>query len=138
MKLRKYSEQELRKAVSSSFSLAQTLIKLGISPCGGNYQVLKKAIDHFKINNSHFKGQIWNKGLSGNYKQPIEKYLSNELKINSYKLKKKLLSLKIFKPICSNCKRDSWLGQPIPLELDHINGKNSDNSLSNLRLLCPN
>jgi 5-methylcytosine-specific restriction endonuclease McrA len=138
MKLRKYSEEELRKAIATSFSLAQTLIKLGVSPCGGNYQVLKKAINHFQIDNSHFKGQIWNKGLSMGSKQPIEKYLNNELKISSYKLKKKLLSLKLFTHICSNCKRKNWLGSPIPLELDHINGNNSDNSLSNLRLLCPN
>ena len=138
MKLRKYSEQDLRKAVSGSFSLAQTLIKLGIAPCGGNYQVLKKAIAYFQTDNSHFKGQIWNKGLKVGCRQPIERYLSNELKIGSYKLKNKLLSLKFLNRICSNCKSENWLGQPIPLELDHINGNNSDNSLSNLRLLCPN
>ena len=138
MKLRKYTELELKTAVASSFSLAQTLIKLGIAPCGGNYQVLKKAINYFEIDNSHFKGKAWNKGISTGCKQPLERYLNNELKIGSYKLKKKLLLAGIFKPCCTNCKREQWLGQPIPLELDHINGNNSDNSLSNLRLLCPN
>lgn len=138
MKLRKYSEQDLKKAVASSFSLAQTLVKLGIVPCGGNYQVIKKAISYFEIDNSHFKGKVWNKGLSIGSKQPLEKYLNNELKISSYKLKNKLLSSGIFKPICSNCKNEKWLNQPIPLELDHIDGNNSDNKLSNLRLLCPN
>ena len=138
MKLRKYSENELIEAVKTSTSLAQTLIKLGIVPCGGNYQVLKKAINHFKLDATHFKGKAWNKGISTGIRQPLEKYLNNELKINSYKLKRKLLSAKIFEPICSNCKNDKWLGKPIPLELDHINGNNSDNQFSNLRLLCPN
>jgi 5-methylcytosine-specific restriction endonuclease McrA len=41
-------------------------------------------------------------------------------------------------PICSCCSGTEWLGKPMPLELDHINGDNANNSLDNLRLLCPN
>jgi Zn finger protein HypA/HybF involved in hydrogenase expression len=33
---------------------------------------------------------------------------------------------------------DKWLGKPITLELDHVNGDGSDNRLENLRFLCPN
>jgi len=39
---------------------------------------------------------------------------------------------------CAVCKGDSWMGVPIPLTLDHVNGNADDNSISNLRLLCPN
>lgn len=31
-----------------------------------------------------------------------------------------------------------WNGKEAPLELDHINGVRLDNSLKNLRILCPN
>lgn len=39
---------------------------------------------------------------------------------------------------CWSCGIDSWMNQPITLELDHINGKPEDNRIENLRLLCPN
>ncbi len=39
---------------------------------------------------------------------------------------------------CSGCSNTEWLGEPIPIELDHINGDRTNNSRENLRLLCPN
>lgn len=39
---------------------------------------------------------------------------------------------------CEICKLEEWLGQPIALERDHIDGDSANNTESNLRLLCPN
>lgn len=39
---------------------------------------------------------------------------------------------------CEICGLEEWRGRPVPLVLDHINGKPFDNVLSNLRLLCGN
>jgi hypothetical protein len=39
---------------------------------------------------------------------------------------------------CEECGIFEWLGKPITMEMDHINGDHKDHSLANLKLLCPN
>lgn len=39
---------------------------------------------------------------------------------------------------CSKCNISSWLEESIILEIDHIDGDNTNHALSNLRYLCPN
>ena len=39
---------------------------------------------------------------------------------------------------CSCCKLTEWVGKPIPLDVDHIDGNNKNNLPKNLRFLCPN
>ena len=138
MKLHKYSEAQLREAVKNSTSRRQVLQKLGVAPYDGNYDVLRKAIAHYHLKTTHFTGQAWNKGKSLPSRKPTTKYLNNEIPIQSYKLKNRLLKEGVFGHKCSNCSQTFWLDQPIPLELDHIDGNNKDNRLKNLRLLCPN
>lgn len=39
---------------------------------------------------------------------------------------------------CSICKFTEWLGEPIPLIIDHIDGNCRNNTLNNFRLVCGN
>jgi hypothetical protein len=39
---------------------------------------------------------------------------------------------------CAICKGTEWQGQHMPLTLDHINGNPEDNTIANLRVICPN
>ena len=68
----------------------------------------------------------------------MDEYLSNKVPMQSDKLKIRLINEGYLEPQCAICERHFWVGETIPLQLDHINGNNDDNSLENLRLLCPN
>lgn len=39
---------------------------------------------------------------------------------------------------CERCNLTEWLNDPIPLELEHCDGDNKNNTRENLLLLCPN
>ncbi len=137
MKL-KYSKDVLSDIISNSISKRECLIKLNLKPYGGNYRILNRYIEMFKLDTSHFLGQGWNKNNSPADIKPIEKYFNNEIPITSYKLKNRILKEKIKNYKCEICGLEKWNNQKIPLELHHINGNNKDNNLNNLQLLCPN
>lgn len=68
----------------------------------------------------------------------IEEYTSNKVPMQSDKLKIRLLNEGYLEPKCDMCGHSRWLDGEIPLQLDHKDGDKENNSLSNLRLLCPN
>ena len=68
----------------------------------------------------------------------MDDYLSNKVPMQSDKLKIRLINEGYLEPTCDICRRTYWVGEAIPLQLDHVDGNNDDNSLDNLRLLCPN
>lgn len=39
---------------------------------------------------------------------------------------------------CMVCKRVKWMGKKIPLQLDHKDGDSENDSLDNIRIICPN
>ena len=54
----------------------------------------------------------------------------------AFRMKKYLLEQHAF---CASCSvGTTWNGKPLVLQLDHIDGDSDNNSLTNLRLLCPN
>jgi hypothetical protein len=53
-------------------------------------------------------------------------------------IKRRLLEAGVLENVCSVCGLRNWLGQPLSMHIDHINGVRNDHRLENLRMLCPN
>ena len=137
-KPKNYTDEDFIKAVKESGSLRQVLSKLNLREAGGNYHCAKERIKKLNLDTSHFHGKAWNKGKKLPPKQEIESYLVNGKFVQSNNLKKRLISEGLKEHKCEECGITHWNGKIAPIELDHINGKRHDNSLENLRLLCPN
>jgi hypothetical protein len=134
-----YTIEEFKRAVEESYSIAQALTKLGLSPRGGNYRVFKKFQKLYNIDTSHFTGQGHMKGKTHNYSTiPLSEILVKDYEYSSHKLRKRLISEGLKEHKCECCKLSEWLEEPIPLELDHIDGDHYNNTLENLKILCPN
>ena len=114
------------QAVKESKSIAGVIRKMGLIPAGGNYDTINKLIIRFNLDTSHFTGPVWNRGVY----QPT----------GTHKSKSHLRAALIRDrgPKCQHCRRKTWCGRPIPLEMHHIDGIRTHNDLDNLLLLCPN
>lgn len=139
MKSKKYTKEQFIEAVTSCGSMRQVLQKLSVESHGGNYATAKKYIKELCLDTSHWFKQAWSKGKKLDYRtKSIEDYFTGKRFITSHKLKKRILKDKIFPHQCMKCHLSSWLGEPIPLELHHKDGDNTNNLKNNIELLCPN
>lgn len=57
---------------------------------------------------------------------------------NNAAKRKRLIEDGIKEAKCERCNLSEWMGQPIPLELHHIDFNHYNNDLSNLQILCSN
>jgi hypothetical protein len=140
---RKWDEQQLREAVKVSTSWSGVMRHLGLAVAGNSVKVVQALVNELGLNVSHFKGHGWSKGMFGMPSPPqtisLKEILVEQSRYTSSKdLKRRLFKSGLKEKRCERCSNIEWMGQEIPLQLDHINGIRSDNRIENLRILCPN
>ena len=134
MKLIKdYTKEELQQIANQCMSRHQMLLKMGYSSSGGTSKVtLARMIEKYAIDVSHFKVR---KSM-----YDLQEILTRDsFYSNRSKLKERLIKAGLLEYKCACCgNKGGWLGKPLTLQLEHINGISNDNRLENLCFLCPN
>lgn len=136
---------QFQELLNTSNSFVDILIKVGLDPYNGNHKTLNHRIkeEGFDISNlekNRRKNQERHiKSLSKKRTYRLEDILVENSTFDRKNLKNKILEYKLLPYKCSICNNiGEWIGEPLSLQLDHINGINNDNRIENLRFLCPN
>jgi Zn finger protein HypA/HybF involved in hydrogenase expression len=134
----KWDEDSLRESVKHSECKSDVLRLLNISTKSGNFQTLDKYLKKYGIDSD---GLIYNYKRGNKWvptKTEDEVFCENS-SVSKPTLKRRLQKSNLIEYKCQKCGlEDEWNGKKIQLQLDHINGKNDDNRIENLRYLCPN
>jgi hypothetical protein len=137
---RTWTDDDLAAVVARSTTYAEVMRDLGDAPSGGVHRWIENHIRVLGLRTDHFVGSGWAKGLSRPSRpvRPLAQLLVEGSPIASGLLRRRLIDEGLKPAHCETCGLSDWLGEALPLLLDHINGDPMDNRHENLRILCPN
>ncbi|NEC38834.1 HNH endonuclease signature motif containing protein [Streptomyces rubrogriseus] len=140
----KWTREILEPVVAESVSVNDVLRRLGLDPVGGHHTNISRRIRAYGIDTSHFTSAVRTERQRHNQRRRapeeifIEDTSARARRIPGSRLKRALRELGM-EERCALCGIEAvWLGEPLPLEVDHIDGNWRNNRIENLRLLCPN
>lgn len=139
-KIYSLTDEQFADIVKNSTNISEILFKLGYTVKGNSwgYSQIKKRMIDLNLNYSNFKGKSAIKQSNSNSKINSEKLFKVNSKHNRNTLRRRIISENLIPYRCKICGISKWNNKTLSLELDHVNGINTDNRLENLRFLCPN
>lgn len=139
-KIYELTDEQFVDLLKNSTAISEVLFKLGYTVKGNSwgYSQVKQRMTDLNLDFSIFKGK---KSI---YKNMVVKTVTPEMVLKDNckhartVLRRCILKHDLLPYKCDICGITEWNNKTLSLELDHINGKNNDNRLENLRFLCPN
>ena len=137
-KIYSLSDSDFKNLILDNKTYSDCLRQLGLCETGSaSRTILKRRIQELNINIDHFNKCVNN--IPNSQAKPLSAYLIKGSYVSKQNLKRRLLKEKIIPYKCSICGNNGiWNNKKLSLQLDHINGDNTDNRIENLRFICPN
>lgn len=129
-------KKRLQEIVNKSINYAQILKNYNLSTSGDQVDNLKKYLAYHEINIKHFR--LKNKEKEKVFYTNEEMFIPNS-QVDKTTICRKILEQNLISYSCSHCDiGHMWFNQELILDLEHIDGNNKNQLLSNLTFLCPN
>ncbi|MFD8422317.1 HNH endonuclease [Streptomyces sp. NPDC059466] len=135
-------EDRLRDLVEHCTSYADVMRGLGLEVNDTNHRRIRRAVTRIGLGTSHFKRRSWGRPADPAPAERASKVLAvlpeAAGRTNRTQLHRALTEIGV-PYLCVTCgNTGEWLGRPITLQIDHVDGNWRDNRRENLRYLCPN
>lgn len=139
-KIYELTDEKFVELLKNSGNISEVLFKLGYTVKGNSwgFSQVKKRMADLNLDFGIFKGKTAVYKIKQDKEINPEKLLIENCKHQRTVLRRYVIKNELIPYKCAICGITEWNGKTLSLELDHINGKNNDNRLENLRFLCPN
>lgn len=139
-KIYELSDSEFIELIKSSHNTREVLFKLHLTTVGNSwgYSLIKRRMKELHLSGCDFLGKVGTKQLPKPDLILTKDLLVKDASSPRCVIRRRILEENLLEYKCAKCGLYEWNGLPLSLELDHINGINSDNRIENLRFLCPN
>lgn len=124
----KVTKEQLQDAILESQTMAQAASKLQLA-----FSTFKRYAEKYELYDPNQGG----KGTTKE-KKSLQNVFSGKEHMVTWWLKMRLIREGYKNNKCEECGISEWNGKSITMELDHVDGNNGNNTLNNLKILCPN